>query len=90
MLTQFFYDKRSLQKFASSFATKLLFIDFFFYLYLLANTHYQESKFNGNFHNARMDWAGFARSVRQTFDSVMFYVIVNAIFSLLLLETYFI
>jgi hypothetical protein len=25
---------------------------------LLANTHYQESKFNENFHNARMDWAG--------------------------------
>ena len=48
---------------------------------MLANRPYQESKLNENFRNARMDWAGFERSVRQTIDSVILYVLIEDIFS---------
>ncbi|HEY6659201.1 MAG TPA: hypothetical protein VIZ62_11810 [Nitrososphaeraceae archaeon] len=48
---------------------------------LLANPLFQESKLNENFRYARMDWAGLARSVRQTIESVILYVVIEDIFS---------
>ena len=70
-----------LEKICYHFWYQSVLYNFFCYFYLLANILYQELVNNETFHCIRRDWAGFARSVRQTIDSVILYAIIKDIFS---------